>query len=63
LFGTTEEAAEKARNCHSEPRSLFEWGEELCPIACFLRDESAFLLVYCKKQIPRSACLPQAGSG
>jgi len=32
------------RNCHSEPRSLFERGEE-----------SVVLLVFCGKQLPRSA--------
>jgi hypothetical protein len=43
-FGATDALRENASNCHSEPRSFFERGEE-----------SAFILVACKKQIPRFA--------
>jgi hypothetical protein len=46
---------ENVRHRHSELRSLYERGEELCPFAYSLRDESAFSLSFCEKQIPRSA--------
>ena len=45
-----------SHNCHSESRSLFERGEELCPIACFLREESAFSPVASEKQISLPLC-------
>lgn len=45
----------QAGNPNSEFRSPLERVEELRPIACFLREESAFSQVFAEKQIPRSA--------
>ena len=53
--GPINRASSNPSKCHSESRSHFERGEEVCPIACFLRDESDFSSASCEKQIPRSA--------